>query len=327
MGIRFRKSIGSGPFRVNLSKSGIGYSIGTKGFRHTKTANGRTRNTYSIPGTGISYVDEKSSKRSKKSKVNDFDDNNLNQDNNFNNDKKPKKKHKILKIAIIAFFAYGFIGAFLFGFLGLGGHNIDSISLNKDSITMDINDTKNVSIITDPEDTSTSSLEIKDVDNISASIDDHNIKVKSGSEEGTYKLKIYNDDVNAILTVKVVDKEAQKQKKIEEQKAQEEAQKQAELQAQEEARKQAEARAEAQRQAEAQAAAEAEAQRQAATQASSQSEESSSYTEATAGEVYIPQSGSKYHSNPNCSNMNNPTAVSLSEAQSRGYQPCKKCYR
>lgn len=105
MGMRFRKSFGSGPFKVNLSKSGIGYSVGTKGFRHTKTANGRTRNTYSIPGTGISYVDEKSNKRSKKSKVNDFDDSNLNQANNFNNDKKPKKKHKILKIAIIAFFA------------------------------------------------------------------------------------------------------------------------------------------------------------------------------------------------------------------------------
>ena len=96
MGMRFRKSFGSGPFKVNVSKSGIGYSIGTNsalGFRHTKTANGRTRNTYSIPGTGISYVDEKSNKRSKKSKVNDFDDSNLNQDNNFNNDKKPKKKH------------------------------------------------------------------------------------------------------------------------------------------------------------------------------------------------------------------------------------------
>ena len=245
----------------------------------------------------------------KKSKVNNFDDSNLNQGNNYSNDEKPKKKHSKLKIGFIVFCILGMLSACF------GSPSIESFNLNKDSITMDINDTKNVSIITDPEDASTSSLEIKDVDNISASIDDHNIKVKSGSEEGTYKLKIYNDDANAILIVKVVDKEAQKQKKIEEQKAQEEA------------RKQAEAQAEAQRQAEAQAAAEAEAQRQAAAQASSQSEESSSYTEATAGEVYIPQSGTKYHSNPNCSNMNNPTAVSLSEAQSRGYQPCKKCYR
>lgn len=58
MGFRYRKSFGSGPFRVNLSKSGIGYSVGTKGFRYTKKAGGGTRTTANIPGTGISYVKE-----------------------------------------------------------------------------------------------------------------------------------------------------------------------------------------------------------------------------------------------------------------------------
>ena len=55
MGFRFRKSIKAGPFRVNLSKSGIGYSVGGKGFRVTKKAGGGIRTTTSIPGTGISY--------------------------------------------------------------------------------------------------------------------------------------------------------------------------------------------------------------------------------------------------------------------------------
>ena len=67
MGLRFRKSIKSGPFRVTLSKSGIGWSVGGKGFRYTKTATGRTRRTYSIPGSGISYVTEKSNKKHTKS--------------------------------------------------------------------------------------------------------------------------------------------------------------------------------------------------------------------------------------------------------------------
>lgn len=59
MGINFRKSINlGGGFRINLSKSGIGYSWGVKGFRVTKTAKGTTRTTASIPGTGISYVHE-----------------------------------------------------------------------------------------------------------------------------------------------------------------------------------------------------------------------------------------------------------------------------
>ncbi len=59
MGFRFRRSINlGGGFRINLSKSGVGYSWGTKGFRVTKTARGTTRRTYSIPGTGISWVNE-----------------------------------------------------------------------------------------------------------------------------------------------------------------------------------------------------------------------------------------------------------------------------
>lgn len=58
MGMRFRKSKNIGGFRINLSKSGIGYSVGCKGVRFTKKANGGTRQTLSIPGTGISYVTE-----------------------------------------------------------------------------------------------------------------------------------------------------------------------------------------------------------------------------------------------------------------------------
>lgn len=58
MGFRFRKSINLGGFRVNLSKTGIGYSFGVPGLRFTQMANGRTRRTFSIPGTGLSYVDE-----------------------------------------------------------------------------------------------------------------------------------------------------------------------------------------------------------------------------------------------------------------------------
>ena len=58
MGFRLRKSVNLGGVRVNLSKSGVGYSFGTKGMRVTKCANGHTRKTVGIPGTGISYVTE-----------------------------------------------------------------------------------------------------------------------------------------------------------------------------------------------------------------------------------------------------------------------------
>ena len=59
LGFRYRKSINlGGGCRINLSKSGIGYSWGTKGYRVTRTAKATTRRTTSIPGTGISWVKE-----------------------------------------------------------------------------------------------------------------------------------------------------------------------------------------------------------------------------------------------------------------------------
>ncbi len=58
MGFRYRKSINLGcAFRINLSKSGVGYSWGVPGYRVTKPSRGGTRKTYSLPGTGISYVE------------------------------------------------------------------------------------------------------------------------------------------------------------------------------------------------------------------------------------------------------------------------------
>ena len=42
--------------------------------------------------------------------------------------------------------------------------------------------------------------------------------------------------------------------------------------------------------------------------------------------VWIPQSGSKYHSHSGCSNMKNPSQVTKSRAEEIGYTPCKKCY-
>ena len=58
MGLRLRKSIKLGNARINLSKSGVGYSYGVKGLRKGVGPTGRTRTTASIPGTGISYVSE-----------------------------------------------------------------------------------------------------------------------------------------------------------------------------------------------------------------------------------------------------------------------------
>lgn len=52
MGLSFRKSFGSGPFRINLSKCGVSCSVGVKGAR----VNFGPRRTYiNLSSYGISY--------------------------------------------------------------------------------------------------------------------------------------------------------------------------------------------------------------------------------------------------------------------------------
>ena len=71
MGFRFRKSINlGGGFKINLSKSGVGYSWGTKGFRYTRKSTGGSRTTASIYGTGLSWVSETGKKKKRSSNTN-----------------------------------------------------------------------------------------------------------------------------------------------------------------------------------------------------------------------------------------------------------------
>lgn len=49
-------------------------------------------------------------------------------------------------------------------------------------------------------------------------------------------------------------------------------------------------------------------------------------TETYVSMVWIPQSGAKYHSRSGCSNMKNPSQVTLDQAISWGYDACKRCH-
>lgn len=68
MGFGFRKSIKIGPARINLSKSGIGASVGVPGARITKRANGKTQTTLGIPGTGLYYTSQSSTHKKQPTK-------------------------------------------------------------------------------------------------------------------------------------------------------------------------------------------------------------------------------------------------------------------
>lgn len=120
MGFRFRKSINlGGGFKVNLSKSGVGYSWGTKGVRYTKTATGKKRTTLSIPGTGISCVTEPGAKtRTQTQKVakttNNFSAPSPQNSNNGGNNM------PWLKFIICVFFGYLGVHKFMEKKIGMG---------------------------------------------------------------------------------------------------------------------------------------------------------------------------------------------------------------
>lgn len=60
MGIRFSKSVKIGKFlRLNISKSGLGFSVGNKFFRLGVNPKGVIIKTLTLPKTGLSYVKQR----------------------------------------------------------------------------------------------------------------------------------------------------------------------------------------------------------------------------------------------------------------------------
>ena len=320
MGFRFRKSKNFGPLRINLSKTGVGWSIGTKGVRYTKRADGKKQTTLSVPGTGLSYV-EVSGNNKDSSNTNKSNNPNQNFSNHNNNDNKPKlpfykrslfiwlllfflppvgiillwtskKYNKKPRIALSVIFAF-------YTMLMLGSNpssppSNNSIASNNTSITQEDN---------------------KDSDK-------EKIAQEKAAAEEAEKQKIAQEQAAAeeaekqrIAQEKAAAEEAEKQRIAQEQAAAEEAEKQRVAQEQAAAEE-----AERQRVAQEQAAI--------AAQAQAQSNQNVQSSQAIGQTVYIASSGNgtKYHSNPNCSNMNGTIQLSVNDALNRGYTACKKCH-
>ncbi|MBK6781759.1 MAG: DUF4236 domain-containing protein [Gemmatimonadetes bacterium] len=55
MGFVFRRSIRLGPLRWNLSRAGLGTSVGFPGFRFGTNAQGQKYLWVGVPGTGVGY--------------------------------------------------------------------------------------------------------------------------------------------------------------------------------------------------------------------------------------------------------------------------------
>jgi hypothetical protein len=57
MGLRYQKRLSLGPLHLNVSKSGIGYSVGMRGARFGVSSTGHPYTSIGLPGTGVSWRD------------------------------------------------------------------------------------------------------------------------------------------------------------------------------------------------------------------------------------------------------------------------------
>lgn len=239
-----------------------------------------------------------------------------------------RKIFKGLKVLGIGFIVLVVIGMIF------GGESLDKIHIDSKHLKMDVNEEKEIALTFSPEDAHLSIddfqlnhdgiVEIKD-------IKDHQLIIKSLKKSGDVTLQYKDNNIKSnAITIQVVDQKAlaalEKQK---EEEAKEKAEQLAKEKAEEEAKQK-----EAAKKAEEEKQKKASEQKQNTTNTSSKTKSNTTTStkttqthNETSSMVYIPKTGKKYHSNPNCSNMKNPRQVSITEAKRRHYEPCKKCYR
>lgn len=330
MGLKFRKSIKIAPgVKINFNKKSIGATFGTRGAHYTINSKGKRTASVGIPGTGLSYTTSSGGGSSKKHNqtTNMSNAHYYGGNDNFHNndDRKWYQKTGWIIAWLILFFPVGLflmwkyatwkksvkgivsaLLAFTIISAILSPKTLEDAKLSADtSKTYDIKQEIQIKSTLTPSDYAVPDSAYK-TSGGELRITNGNIYFQA-NEAGIYDIWLDYDNIKSNkVKIKVEDKEA-----IAKQRAEKEAQKKAE-----EERLAAE-KAEQERIAAEQAEQERIAAEQATAQATAQPQEPM---------VWIPASGSKYHSNSSCSGMNNPTQITLSEAQNMGYEPCKRCY-
>lgn len=345
MGLRFRKSVKIAPgVKLNLNKKSVGVTIGKKGAHYTVNSKGKKTASVGIPGTGLSYSTSSGGNTSNNKQTSSSS-------STGGSNKKGGCATCLLYLLgiclVLAIFAYawipGIIGMIYFsrkitnpsekkktlGILGvitvlsfllfaftLGTPKLTYLSATWTQQEFDINDTTKVKLKLTPSDAKIETLIISENDIADLNYTD-GIATISFKKEGSASIAFTaNGSVTSnSTTITVIDKAAEKQKakeeaerKAAEEKAKEEAAEEEKRLAEEEAKKQA---------------AEEEAKKQAAEEEAAAQEIQQEPQEEM---VWISNTGKKYHNNPSCSGMNSPSQVPISQAQSMGLQPCKKCY-
>lgn len=247
-----------------------------------------------------------------------------------------RKKKYTAALGVLSLLSLG-----TFGYAQASGPAVEKISISPTSnYEMDVNAEYPINIQVQPEDARRKNLELV-TDNGLLTLDyskgETSGVIKSSGKTGESNVYLKTEDGKSsnAIHISVTDKKAEAEAKIQaEEEAKQKAEAEAKIQAEEEARLQAEAAAKQQAEEEARLQAEAEAQQQAAEEARLQAEAEAAAQEAEAAAaqpveqmVWLSATGKKYHSIPNCGNMNpdNARQVPLSQAEGR-YERCKNCW-
>lgn len=318
MGVRFRKSFKIAPgMKLNFGKKGVSATVGGNGAHYTINSSGKKTASVGVPGTGLSYSSSSGGTNSKGKKA-----------AASSNSKASGCAGcfvaffcvclAIVALSFILNYAWipGLIAAIYFArntqdskqkkirvgisiavtlisfliFLStMFAPELTDLTVNWEKQEYEISEEAILDLDIIEEDAEIHSLEISDNDIARVRYAD-GIATITFINEGTADISfIANGEIKSnVTTITVVDKEA------EEQRSKEKAEEEARLKAEEEARLKAKEEA----------------------RLKAEEEEI----------VWIPSSGKRYHSNPSCSNMKNPTQVTLSEAKSGNYTPCSRCY-
>lgn len=300
MGFRFRKSFKVAPgVKINVSKKSIGISAGTKGAHVSVNSSGRVTKSAGIPGTGISYVETKKiNKASKDSTTSEPIDSSQDEllvspKTETSGQKGIKHKGCLIPLGIVAVL---FIIILLTPLTYATG-----ITISCDKSIYDINEKPVFAMELEPDNATATDIKFSTSDKNIAEIikDDESYILKLNGSEGDVSLSAKNSKgiISNELSITVVDNERIEQEKLEQERLEQERLEQEKL---EQERLEAETRA--------------------------AEEAKASENQQNETVVYVSGSGKKYHSNSSCSGMKSPQELTLTEAESRGYTPCKKCY-
>lgn len=328
-------------------------TVGSKGAHYTVNPKGKKTATVGIPGTGISYTKTSSTSGRTEYGTDNFQDNSSFSSPNSQTPDDPDKgkwyqKTSWIIALLILFFPVGLflmwkytnwkkpikvIITALFAFVTISAMTspkLESMSLSADtSKTYDIN--QNIKI--------TAEILPSDYDIPDSAFKSSGGKIKisddfivfSAPKAGSYKIWLeYGGIKSNTISIKTEDKTAIEKEKaaVAKKKAEEEAKKKAEEEAKKKAEEEAARKAEEERIAAEQAAAKAEEEARIKAEEEAQAAENAASQTVNETTVWLSATGEKYHRIPNCGRMNPNTAreVTLSEAQSWHYEPCKKCF-